>query len=167
MISFQIRDKCNAEITSFARLFRQLRAFWTIGSLLPSGHPLIHSALLNTPEESWSPESSVSETGSIMVSVRSFEKKTLAYGSAVVLSTTSSNQSLHGDHSASHTITAHSVDRILTQALIIIIIIIVIIVFIVMVSIITIIIAIIIFAIIVTRILGLPSAPSSDPVSSH
>jgi len=110
-----------------------------------------------------------------MVSVRSFEKKTLAYGSAMVLSTASIYQSFPGDHLASHTITAHSVSRILTQALIFIIVIIIVIVIIAIiviiivifiVVIITIITAIIISTIIVTRIFGLPSAPSSA-VSSH
>jgi ABC-type transport system involved in multi-copper enzyme maturation permease subunit len=72
------------------------------------------------PLESW-----LSETGSIMVSVRSFEKKTLPYGSAIVLSTASSDQSLYFDWIAGYTIIGHSIIIIATQALVIMVIIII------------------------------------------
>jgi hypothetical protein len=51
-IALLTRGMCNVGIESSARLFRQLRILHEMASLLPSGDPLSHSALLSIRRES-------------------------------------------------------------------------------------------------------------------
>lgn len=115
---FRLRDRCNVGIESSARLNLLVRNTRNeINDSLPSGQPLIHSALLSIgrvllPLSSWS-----SEIGSMMFSVRSFEKKTLAYGSAMVLSAPPVVQYFIAVNRIWHTKFIHPVIFIATQAL--------------------------------------------------
>jgi hypothetical protein len=88
MSDFQTPSMCNVGKGNSVRLFRQHTITQQLMSIsLPSGHPFIHSARLRTRTSS--PAifiDSSSGMGSMIVSVRSLEKNTLAYGSAMVLS---------------------------------------------------------------------------------
>jgi hypothetical protein len=88
MSGFQTPSTYSVGKGNSVRLFRQHTITQQLMSIsLPSGHPFIHSARLRTRTSSPAIViDSSSGMGSMIVSVRSLEKNTLAYGSAMVLS---------------------------------------------------------------------------------
>jgi hypothetical protein len=87
MSNLQSLGTCNVGKENSVRLICQPITTQSMGNSLPSVHPFIHSARLSTRTSSPSIViGSSSGMGSMIVSVRSLEKNTLAYGSAMVLS---------------------------------------------------------------------------------